>query len=236
MELSEFLLFVFSLFFLELLAQVPRTDRKDFANVFLLELFLSLFSALCFLSTCSSWLSSSISLSLSNCDLEARDGLRLCPNEMFFDDVSTSTPRSTDCVLDRVRYAIKSLQATDELCPSPAVFFDVAGVTLLECAVELVAKDDEYEEEVELEKLRRRRFVFLLVEVAGISSSVSSSVVLFNRMFRSRFLGVLILLLATVEVAVVVFDDEDVSDLRFFIAKNRNFVSEPLRYHSTWRR
>lgn len=87
----------------------------------------------------------------------------------------------------------------------------------------MVAKDDEYEEEVELEKLRRRRFVFLFDEVAGISSSVSSSVVLFvlNKMFKRRFLGNLLLPLAVVEVAVVVFDDEDVSDLRFFNAKNR---------------
>lgn len=66
----------------------------------------------------------------------------------------------------------------------------------------------------------------MLDEVAGISSSVSSSVVLlaFNKMFKRRFRGNLLLPLAVVEVAVVVFDDEDVSDLRFFNAKNRRFL------------
>lgn len=76
-----------------------------------------------------------------------------------------------------------------------------------------MAKDDEYDDEVELEKLRRRRFVFLLLaEVDGISSSVSSSVVLlgFNRMLKNRFLRSLSV------VVVAVFDDDDVSDLRFF--------------------
>lgn len=55
---------------------------------------------------------------------------------------------------------------------------------------------------------------------------MSSSVVLFafNKMLRSRFRGILLLPLAVVEVAVVVFDDEDVSDLRFFNAKNRRFL------------
>jgi hypothetical protein len=96
--------------------------------------------------------------------------------------------------------------------------------------VELVAKDDEYDDEVELEKLRRRRFVFLLAGVVCTSSSVSSSVVLvaLSRIFRRRFRGARLLLpllvvaAAAAATVVVVFDDEDVSDLRlFFIAKNR---------------
>lgn len=40
-------------------------------------------------------------------------------------------------------------------------------------------------------------------------------------MFNKRFREALLLLLATVDA--VVFDDEDVSDLRFFVAKNRIF-------------
>lgn len=136
--------------------------------------------------------------------------------------VSKSTLRSTDCVRERVRYAIKSLL----LAPLPSPFFEVAGVTLLECTVDVVANDDEYEDDVELEKLRRRRFVFLLLaEVDGISSSVSSSVVLFgfSIMFKKR-LRRLLSVVAVVVVAAV-FDDDDVSDLRFFIiAKNRESV------------
>lgn len=85
-----------------------------------------------------------------------------------------------------------------------------------------MAKDDEYDEDVELEKLRRRRFVFLPAGVVCTSSSVSSSVVLLfalRRMFKRRFRGARLPLLV---VAVVLFvDDDDVSDLRLvFIAKN----------------
>lgn len=100
----------------------------------------------------------------------------------------------------------------------------LAGVTLFECTVEFVANDDEYDEEVELEKLRRRLFVFLrFADVTGISSSVSSSVVLFafSRMFNKRFREARLLLLLLAAVDTVVFDDEDVSDLRFLMAKNR---------------
>lgn len=206
---TVFLLLLFDLS-LALLEPVPRKDRSGFATVFRLELFLSLLSTL---SACSSWLSSSLSLSLSNCEREARD-------VFLFDDVSKSTLRSTDCVRERVRYAIKSL-----LLPSD--FFEVlAAARLLECAVELVAKDDEYDDEVELEKLRRRRLVFLLLaDVDGISSSVSSSVVLlgFKRMLKNRFRRSLSV------VVVAVFDDEDVSDLRFFrFAKIRERWEPPL--------
>lgn len=41
-------------------------------------------------------------------------------------------------------------------------------------------------------------------------------------MFNKRFRGVLLLLLAVVDA--VVFDDEDVSDLRFLMAKNRRVL------------
>lgn len=67
-----------------------------------------------------------------------------------------------------------------------------AALRLVEWTVDVVANDDEYDDEVELEKFRRRRFVFLLFddEVAGTSSSVSSSVVLFelSNMLKSLFL------------------------------------------------
>lgn len=209
--LSTALLLLLFDFSLALLEPVPRKDRSGFATVFRLELFLS--PLLSTLSACSSWLSSSLSLSLSNCEREARD-------VFLFDDVSKSTLRSTDCVRERVRYAIKSL-----LLPSD--FFEVlAAARLLECAVELVARDDEYDDEVELEKLRRRRLVFLLLaDVDGISSSVSSSVVLlgFKRMLKNRFRRSLSV------VVVAVFDDEDVSDLRFFrFAKIRERWEPPL--------
>jgi hypothetical protein len=87
----------------------------------------------------------------------------------------------------------------------------------------LVANEDEYDEDVELEKLRRRRFVFLPVDVVCTSSSVSSSVVLLalSRIFKRRFRGARLPLL----VVAVVVDDDDVSDLRFFSAKNRSGVS-----------
>lgn len=80
--------------------------------------------------------------------------------------------------------------------------------------MEVVAKDDEYDEEVELEKFRRLRFVFLLCGDEGTSSSVSSSVVLFGsvKRFRYRFRAALSV------VVVVAEDDVDVSVLRFFIA------------------
>lgn len=218
-ELSVDFLLAFSLAaFRELLA---RNARADFSIVFLFKLFLSLLSTLC-----SSWLSSSTSLSLSSCERELRDDLRLFPVGRLLIDVSKSTARSTDCVRERVRYAIKSLTLDDELWPSPDDFF-VAGVTLLEWIVELVANDDEYDEDVELEKLRRRRFVFLFGEIGGTSSSVSSSVVvllLFKSMFSKRFRGTL-LLLDVVVVAVVFEEDDDDSDLRFLIiAKNREKI------------
>lgn len=148
-------------------------------------------------------------------------------NEALFDDGSLST----DCVLDLVRNAIKSLLLP---CPSPAeVFFELAGVTLL-WTVEVVARDDAYEDEVELEKLRRRRFVFLFIDATGTSSSVSSSVVLFafSKMFKRRLRGARLLLPAEFVVAWVVIDDDD-SDLRFFIAKNRKIVIMQLgvRWH-----
>lgn len=82
---TVFLLLLFD-FSLALLAPVPRNERSGFAIVFLLELFLSLLSTL---SACSSWLSSSISLSLSSCERETRD-------VFLFEDVSKSTLRSTD--------------------------------------------------------------------------------------------------------------------------------------------
>lgn len=112
---TGFLLLLFD-FSLVLLVPAPRKARSGLETVFRLELFLStLFSAL---SACSSWLSSSLSLSLSSCERDARDVFRL-------DDVSKSTLRSTDCVRERVRYAIKSLLV-------PSDFFEVAAATLLE--------------------------------------------------------------------------------------------------------
>lgn len=122
---TAFLLLLFA-FSLALLAPVPRNKRSGLAIVFRLEPFLSLLSTL---SASSSWLSSSISLSLSSCEREARD-------VFLFDDVSKSTLRSTDCVLERVRYAIRSLLV-------PPDFFEVMAARLLECAVEFVANDDE---------------------------------------------------------------------------------------------
>lgn len=87
-----------------------------------------------------------------------------------------------------------------------------------------MANDEEYEDDVELEKLRRRRFVFLIPVVDGTSSSVSSSVVLFacSKMFNRRFLGCLLLLAevdgAVADVVVVAREDDDVSDLRVLIS------------------
>jgi hypothetical protein len=103
--------------------------------------------------------------------------------------------RSTDWVLERVRYAIKSFTLVNLLSE---VF---AETTADDFIVEFVANDDEYEEDVELEKFLRRLFTFLLLDgVTGVlefSSSVSSSVVLFtlSKIFSNRFRGALLPLL-----------------------------------------
>jgi hypothetical protein len=135
--------------------------------------------------SCSSWLSSSpLSLRIK-WDLD-RDAFGLCSVSPISDGEAGSSWRSTECVLDRVRNAIKSLLSCF-LDDEPA-----AVVKLVEWTVDVVANDDEYDEEVELEKFLRRLFVFLLFddEVAGTSSSVSSSVVLFvfSNIFKSLFL------------------------------------------------
>ena len=94
--------------------------------------------------------------------------------------------------------------------------------------VEFVANDDEYELDVELEKLRRRRLVFFIVtadvEVSS-SSSVSSSVVLilFNKIFKRRLRGVDVLLLCTNEAAAFERTDvDDVSNERGLLPINNN--------------
>jgi hypothetical protein len=76
---------VFLVSFFELLPPAPRVARSDFETVFLFALVSTTLSS-------SSWLSSSISLSLCS----FREGFRL-PALL---DVST---RSTDCVRERVR-------------------------------------------------------------------------------------------------------------------------------------
>jgi hypothetical protein len=103
--------------------------------------------------------------------------------------------RSTDCVLDRVRYAI------DDDCGFCCCCCCGKEAILFEFELVVVSDDEVYEDEVELEKFLRRRLDRLLAITAGIvsSSSVSSSVVLlpfvFKRIFNRRFRGCELLLL-----------------------------------------
>lgn len=152
--------------------------------------------------------------------------------------LSNSLERSTDCVLERVRYAIED--------PSPLLLLLLPDIDFLapcccrrKLAVvvlfELVVSDDEvYEDEVELEKFLRRRFVLLFTccDEALSPSSLSSSVVLFEfrRIFKSRFLGTrflvppLLLLRAVTAGAVVDGACVDKSMKKYNILELINFM------------